>query len=96
MLPFLIVPLLSFVAEAQQLDYQSSVFTDSCVFGGPGNGDSILDPGEDAILQVTASNTGVLPATGISAILTTSTTGVTISSNSTTFPGYPRRRNRDQ
>lgn len=89
MLPFLILPLLSIAAEAQQLAYQSSVFTDSCALGGSGNGDSILDPGEDAILQVTASNTGVLPATGISATLTTSTTGITIPGNSATFPDIP-------
>lgn len=71
------------------LNHQSSSFTDTCGLGGPGNGDGILDPGESAILQVTANNTSITDATGVTATLSTTTPGVTITDNTATFPDIP-------
>ena len=49
----------------------------------PGNGDGILEPGEGGILSIQLKNTnGVLAANNISAVLTSSTPGVTV-----TLPG---------
>ena len=53
----------------------------------PGDGDGILEAGEGGSLTVQLTNSGVVNATGVSATLTTSTPGVTI-----TLPGvsaYP-------
>ncbi len=45
----------------------------------PGNGNGIIDPGEGASVLIQLSNaTGVKNATGITAVLTTSTPGVTV------------------
>lgn len=66
---------------------QSTV--DDCPDGGPGDGDGVLDPGENVSMTVTAENTGLLGVTGVSAILSTTTPGITITSASTTFPDIP-------
>jgi hypothetical protein len=68
------------------LRYVSNAVTDHCGGGGPGDGDGILDPGESAIVQVTTQNIGTLTATGVSAVLTTTTPGITITNNTATFP----------
>ncbi|HVP36732.1 MAG TPA: C1 family peptidase [Terriglobales bacterium] len=51
-----------------------------------GNADGILDPGETVNLPVTLKNTGPNTATGVSAILSTSTPGINIINPSATFP----------
>ena len=51
-----------------------------------GDGDGILDPGETINLSVTLKNTGPITATGVSAILSTSTPGINITNSSATFP----------
>ena len=61
-------------------------FTDSCSGGGAGSGDGYLDPGEDATLQVTLSNYGEIQATNVSATLSTSVPGITITQASASFP----------
>jgi subtilisin-like proprotein convertase family protein len=71
------------------LGHVSSSFTDSCLQGGAGDGDGILDPGETAVLQVTAENTSITDATGVTATLSTTTPGVTITDNVATFPTIP-------
>jgi uncharacterized repeat protein (TIGR01451 family) len=57
----------------------------------PGNGDGILKAGEGGKLVIQLKNTsGVIAATGISGVLTTSTTGVTITQpNIAAFPDMP-------
>jgi subtilisin-like proprotein convertase family protein len=64
-------------------------FTDSCSQGGAGDNDGILDPGETAVLQVTAQNTSITDATGVTGTLSTTTPGVTITDNTATFPNIP-------
>ena len=60
--------------------------TDACASGGAGNGNGVLDPGEEAVLSVTVSNLGILPATGVTASLSTSTPGVSITRATATMP----------
>jgi len=51
-----------------------------------GNGNGLLDPGETATLQMELKNDGIADATGITAALSTSTAGVTVTQ---TDSGYP-------
>lgn len=74
---------------AGALVFFDSADVDDCSDGGPGDGDGVLDPGESANLTVTAENVGLLGVTGISAVLSTTTPGITITQNSTTFPDIP-------
>jgi hypothetical protein len=67
------------------LAYDSSTTEDVCPGTGSG-GDGILDPGEDIILQVALANRGSRPATGVTATLTTSTPGVTVTRGDAAFP----------
>ena len=60
--------------------------TDNCTGTGNGDGNGIVDPGEDVVLQVTLYNDGNADQTGISGTLTTSTTGVTITDGTASFP----------
>ncbi len=62
--------------------YSSHAFSD--VAGG--NGDGIVDPGETIQLNVTLGNTGTAAATGVSAVLSTSTPNVTITSANSAYP----------
>ncbi|HLW98829.1 MAG TPA: S8 family serine peptidase [Candidatus Acidoferrales bacterium] len=57
----------------------------------PGNGDGVLKAGEGGKLVIQLKNTtGVNAATGISAVLTTTTPGVTVTQpNATSFPDMP-------
>ncbi len=74
---------------APNLSVQSTSFIDDCSFGGAGDGDGIIDPGEDINLIITLINTGTATATSITGTLTTTTTGVTITDNFATFPDIP-------
>ena len=62
------------------LGYHSHSPADDCgsVIGGGGGGNGIVEPGEDIDLPVMLRNDGTDPTTGISARLTTSTPGVTV------------------
>jgi hypothetical protein len=68
------------------LAQQSHSFTDVCNGTGTGSGDGIVDPGEDIALQVTLFNGGSSGATGVSAIISTATAGITVTDNYATFP----------
>ncbi len=45
----------------------------------------MIEPGETVVLPVTAHNNGTAPVTGMSAVLSTTTPGVTITDNAATF-----------
>lgn len=51
-----------------------------------GNFNGSLEPGEAATLNIPLRNLGVVAATGVSAVLSTATPGITISSNSSAYP----------
>jgi len=53
------------------------------------DGDGLIEPGDSGSLAVVLNNTGLLAATGINASLTSSTTGVTITAASSTYPDLP-------
>lgn len=57
----------------------------------PGNGDGVLEPGEGGALSIQLKNVnGVLPANNITAVLTTTTPGVTITlPGSSAYPNLP-------
>jgi len=59
---------------------------DNCTGMGNGDGNGIVDPGEDITLQVAIKNDGNANQTGISGTLTTSTSGITITDGSASFP----------
>jgi PKD repeat protein len=67
----------------------ASVSADTCGSGGAGNSDGRIDPGEAVQVTVTLKNTGSVAATGISGLLSTATTGVTVTGGSSTFPDLP-------
>ncbi len=71
------------------LEYDSSIYTDDCLTGGIGDGDSVIDPGEDITIFVTLRNSGTDGATGVSAILSSTTPGVTVLNNSSNYPDIP-------
>ena len=72
------------------LAYQShALLTDDCPSGGAGDANGFLEPGEDATLSVTLQNTGTYQATGVSAVLSTATAGVTVTQDTSTFPDIP-------
>ncbi len=72
-----------------ELIYQSKNVTEVCTGTGSGGGNGIVEPGEDATIQITMLNNGMQNATGVSAILSSTTPGVTITDNYATFPDIP-------
>lgn len=64
---------------------QSRSEADVCSGGGAGNGDGILDPGENVSITVTAVSSFAGTATGVSGTLSTTTPGVTITSPTASF-----------
>ncbi|MFN2513919.1 MAG: hypothetical protein ABR568_21190 [Pyrinomonadaceae bacterium] len=54
-----------------------------------GDGDSFIEPGESGALSVELLNIGGATATNVSATLTTSTPGVTITQATSTYPDIP-------
>ena len=50
------------------------------------NSNGMIEAGEQGTLNVTLNNTGLLPATGITTTLTSSTPGVTVTSGSSAYP----------
>lgn len=68
-----------------RLAYSTSSLTDACSGTGSG-GDGILDPGESATLQVMLANQGPVAATNVSATLATTTSGITVTQDTASFP----------
>ncbi len=55
--------------------------------GGNGNGNGYPDPGETGVqLSISLTNSGAATSTGISAVLSTSTPGVTVTQNTSAYP----------
>mgnify|MGYP005842030025 CR=1 FL=1 len=75
-----------YVSCAPLIEYQNSNFKDTCNGTGSGGGDGIIDAGEDVNLQITLYNNGATPATGVSATISSTTPGVTITDNFATYP----------
>lgn len=55
-----------------------TLMIDSCPYGGTGDGDGILDPGESVIVQASLKNDGYAPITDAIGILSTSSPDVNI------------------
>jgi uncharacterized repeat protein (TIGR01451 family) len=64
-----------------ELVLDHSTFIDSCVNGGPGDGDGFIDPGETIDYTVYIRNAGLTDATDVVATLTSAFPGMTITSN---------------
>jgi len=54
-----------------------------------GDGDGVLEPGESASMLTVLKNLGGVPPANLTGLLATSTPGVTITNNSSTFPAIP-------
>lgn len=74
---------------AGTLAHFDQTIVDACSAGGAGDDDGILDPGENVNLTVTAENLGLSGVTGISAVVSSATAGVTITSGAISFPDIP-------
>ncbi len=66
--------------------YQSDAKTDICSFGGPGNNNGVIEPGETISTIITIVNDGVGSLTNISGTLSTATSGVAVLNNYSTYP----------
>jgi hypothetical protein len=62
---------------------------DTCPFGGPGNGDGIIDPGETVVLVPTLQNVGPGNLTGATGTLSTASPDITITDASGAWPNIP-------
>src|SRR5262249_7958408 len=71
------------------LMYASSTPAAACSVGGPGGTNGAVDPGEDVALTVSLKNNGIVNLTNVSAILSTSTPGVTVTRAAAAFPDLP-------
>jgi len=67
------------------LSYQSNTFADSCGSGGAGNGDGYIDAGESVTVHPVLMNVGGM-ATGVSATLSTTTPGITVTTAMASYP----------
>jgi len=72
-------------AKPATVVYDSVLAVDACATGGAGNGDGAVDPGETSQVIVTLRNTGAQASTGVSGTLTTSASGVTVTSGTSAF-----------
>src|SRR5207247_1799274 len=61
-------------------------YNDVCPYGGPGNGNGVVDPGETITMPLTITNDGPATITGISGVLSSSSAAVTITDSSATWP----------
>ena len=77
----------SWLANSYKIRYQSHTIDDSDPNYGNGNG--IVDPREIVTFSLTLANDTVSTATAVSAVLASSTPGVTIHTNYATFPDIP-------
>jgi subtilisin-like proprotein convertase family protein len=71
------------------LAFASSTSADACSAGGAGGGNGAVDPGEDVVLTAALRNDGTVNLTNVSAILSTTTSGVTVTRAAATFPDIP-------
>lgn len=68
----------------------SPIIDDVCgALGGPGEHNGTSDPGETITMNVILNNTGDQTATGINAVLSTTTPGVVITQANSTYPDIP-------
>jgi len=70
---------------APVLQYDHEITADSCETPSPGSGNGALDPGETADISVYLVNTGNAPATGVTAVLSTATAGITVTTDTASF-----------
>jgi subtilisin-like proprotein convertase family protein len=70
------------------VNYQAPV-ADVCSTGGPGNGNSIWEAGENVQFRVNLTNDGTVDLTGVSAKITSSTPGVTMIDGNASYPDIP-------
>lgn len=66
--------------------YQSSTKADACLAGGAHGGDGVIDRGEDVTTQVTIRNTGTTALTHVTATLSTTLSGVTVTRAIASYP----------
>ncbi|MCU0294004.1 MAG: choice-of-anchor J domain-containing protein, partial [Thermoanaerobaculaceae bacterium] len=66
------------VEDAPNLTTIASKGTDSCAAGGPGSGDTVIDPGELASLELTVGNSGNLVAASPTITLSTTSPAITL------------------
>jgi len=76
-------------SPAPVLNFQSAGLVDTCITVPTGDHDGVVDPGEALELAVTLTNTGNTSATGISATLSTTTPGVTVTTPTASYPDIP-------
>ncbi len=69
-----------------QASFSQELIQDSCPYGGAGNGNGVIEPGETVTLYVTTENTGVVDLTNISGQISTSTPGLTITDALANWP----------
>jgi subtilisin family serine protease len=67
--------------------YQSHQIDD----GNAGNGDTMLDPGERVVMQITVESRSDTAIAGLVGILSSRTPGITIHDQYATYPGLPAR-----
>ena len=68
------------------LSYASHEISETCSGTGTGGGDGIVAAGEDVVLPVTLRNSGTDPTTGITALLASTTPGVTVTNGYGSYP----------
>ena len=66
------------------------IYKDHQVLDGSGNGDGLIQPGEAPEIPIILQNLGTENATSVSATLASTTSGITILQNATSFPAVPR------
>ena len=64
-------------------------FASADISSGLGDGDKAVEPGEEGLLQVALVNNGTAPATGVTAKVSTTTPGVTITSSDSDYFTIP-------
>lgn len=71
------------------LSGQCGLTGDDCASGGPGDGNSQIEPGEDGLLQIRASNQLAVAANSAMATVSSTTPGVIITQPNTSFGTIP-------
>ena len=66
-----------------------STMNDSCPYGGPGDGNGLVEPGESVTIGVILENDGIVDLTNIAGTLVSSNPWVTINDNAGTWPDIP-------
>ena len=66
--------------------HETTAAAETCGGSGSGGGNSAVDPGEDVVLPLTLRNDGTAALSGVSATLSTTAPGVTLTRAGATFP----------